>query len=76
MFDYRRGNIWIDRSLCPQQMADALLHEILHAIHNSLAFHCHKRPSDERIASQYAGALIEVMRDNPKLLRWIRKVTR
>lgn len=51
------------------QMADTVLHEVLHGI-----FHTSNikgRDGEERVVSALATGLIQVFRDNPKFLKWL-----
>jgi hypothetical protein len=51
------------------QLADTLIHEILHAIHNVWGLRV--GDDEERIVAVTATALLTVFRDNPKLLAWL-----
>lgn len=55
-----------------QQMeAQILLHELMHAVYEVMGIHA--KDGEERIVAQMSQGLAQVMRDNPKLIEWLRK---
>jgi hypothetical protein len=50
---------------------DTVLHELMHAVYSV----CHLRVSDdeERVVGMISSSLVQVFRDNPKLVAWIEK---
>ena len=67
-----RGIIRIDDPQPPFVVADATLHEILHAIWAELRLP--ERPREERAVTALAQGLAAVFRDNPGLLTYIDKL--
>ena len=67
-----RGIIRIDDPQPPFVVADATLHEILHAIWADRRLP--DRPSEERAVTALAQGLTTVFRDNPGLLTYIDKL--
>lgn len=54
----------------PYMEADTLLHEILHGIWWERDIRA--KDGEERIVAEISGGLIQVLRDNPALLEWLR----
>jgi hypothetical protein len=48
---------------------DTALHEIIHAIFN--AYDISKKDDEERIVTRLATVMTQVLRDNPRLVKWI-----
>lgn len=63
------GVIQIDHTIPPDQQADTLIHEILHAIWASRSLPA--RVSEETAVTRLASALATVLRDNPDLPMWL-----
>lgn len=69
-----RGIIRIDDPQPPFVVADATLHEILHAIWADRRLL--DRPTEERAITELAQGLAAVFRDNPRLLSYIDGLSR
>ena len=68
--------IRIDPQWKPQKKAETLLHEMLHAISNSMALDASEFKSDEDMVHPMASGLAAVIRDNPKTFQAIVKALR
>ena len=55
----------------PQQEAETLLHELMHAIYEVMGIR--SKDGEERIISQMSLGMAMVMRDNPDLMRWLQE---
>jgi hypothetical protein len=64
-----RGVIRIDDPQPPFVVADATLHEILHAIWADRRLP--ERPTEERVVTALAQGLVTVLYENPRLLAYI-----
>ena len=64
---YAKQTIRIQRTL-PQVEADTLLHEVLHAISDSMSLD--DNSTEEDFVSRLATGLTAVWRDNPKAFKW------
>lgn len=62
-------SIHFAKGLSPALLADAAIHEALHAIH--FAASMDDTLTEERIASQFAGPMVCLMRDNPQFFAWL-----
>jgi predicted metal-dependent peptidase len=58
--------IRVDTSLPESMVLDTLLHEIAHAIY--AIYHLEDTDSEERVVSIYGTAMLQVFKDNKKLL--------
>jgi Zn-dependent peptidase ImmA (M78 family) len=74
-FDEDSGDIEIASNLSDQMKADALLHEMLHAI-CLLAGTELDGQREERFVRVIASGLLAAMRDNPKVFDALREATR
>ncbi|HEY3645504.1 MAG TPA: hypothetical protein VGM16_09210 [Gammaproteobacteria bacterium] len=72
--DLDRGVIRIDDPQPPFVVADATLHEILHAIWAERGLP--ERPREERVVTALAQGLAAVFRDNPGLLIYMDKLVK
>lgn len=72
--DLDRGIISIDDPQPPLVVADATMHEILHAVWAERGLP--PRPREERTVTALAQGLVTVFRDNPGLLAYIDQLTR
>jgi len=63
--------IMVDDTLDPQQGAQVLLHEILHACWAVGGLD--EETDEERIVTIFARVLTQVWQDNPKVMKWIGK---
>jgi hypothetical protein len=70
--------LYIDPGLTPVGMADALLHETLHAIYRITTLPGAKDDDEEeeRIVQALAVPLLQVIHDNPQLLEFLQAATR
>lgn len=68
-FHDHEGLIQIDYTIAPEQQADTLIHEILHAIWASRSMP--SRVSEEQAVTKLASGLATVLRDNPFLSLWL-----
>jgi hypothetical protein len=66
LFDPTKGLIQVDRTLPPEEQAETLIHELLHAIWSSR--HIKARVTEEEAVSQLASGLATILVDNPGLL--------
>lgn len=64
----QKGIIEIEKSLIAVEMANTLMHEVLHAIHyvHGLSEMGQDENSEERIVNSLANGLTQVFRDNPE----------
>ena len=60
-----------DKYATKQMEAQIVLHELLHAIYEVMGIHA--KDGEERIVAQVSQGLAQVIRDNPKLIEWLRK---
>lgn len=60
-----------DKYATKQLEAQIVLHELLHAIYDVMGIHA--KDGEERTVGQMSQGLAQVMRDNPKLIEWLRK---
>ena len=64
--------IHIDPTLAASQMRDTVLHEVLHACLSLIGADEFLSPSkEERLVRALSPALLQVLRDNPKLVRFL-----
>lgn len=70
--DYGAGFIWIAGPKCLPafERANVLLHELTHACWDAAGLG--KRADEERAVTALSNVLTQVMRDNPRVLRWLR----
>lgn len=71
-FSYINSRIRIEQNLKGTALVDTVLHEILHAIWK-LGQLKDKREDEERAVAIMATYLTQVLRDNPKMLTWLKK---
>jgi predicted nucleic acid-binding protein len=71
-FSYINSRIRIEENLKGTALVDTVLHEILHAIWK-LGQLKDKREDEERAVAIMATYLTQVLRDNPKMLTWLKK---
>lgn len=69
MFLDHQGEIHIDVTSSPEQQADTLIHEVLHAIWASRSMP--DRIGEEEAVTRLASGLATVLRDNPDLPLWL-----
>jgi hypothetical protein len=66
--------VMIDASLPESQKQDTLLHEILHAIWYEMGIHNEdKNEVEETVITRMATGLLNVLRANPHLVRYLQK---
>lgn len=71
---FHTGQILVDPDLFPDQFAETLTHESLHAMMRTAAMETDdEKFSPEEIASRLAPILLSVLRDNPELVAFLRK---
>jgi len=63
--------IEIDVNMNSRNVADTLMHEILHACANFGVYLEIKNPNEEMTVVHFSEMLSQVMRDNPDVMRWI-----
>lgn len=68
-FSFHEMMIRVDVSLNNQMVLDTLLHEINHAIQH--VFIIHDDDKEERIVHIYAGAWMQIYRDNPEFMNYL-----
>ena len=78
---WKDETIRIDKDLKEQVVGEVLLHEILHALFDEINLHSFLKPGtisrseqEEFIVQNLAVLLIQVIRDNPKLIEVLRNV--
>jgi len=71
-FSYINSRIRIEENLKGTALVDTVLHEILHAIWK-LGQLKDKREDEERAVAMMETYLTQVLRDNPKMLTWLKK---
>jgi len=71
-FSYINSRIRIEENLKGTALVDTVLHEILHAIWK-LGQLKDKREDEDRAVAIMATYLTQVLRDNPKMLTWLKK---
>lgn len=72
--DYRcyTKAIRVADDMAPSEVGTSVVHEILHAMwHSSGLYQSYKPKTEEDIVKTLEPWLYQVMRDNPKLVRWI-----
>lgn len=70
-YTHRDGVINIANDMCPSQQAATLLHEILHCCWRS-AYITRKTPEETAVRA-LEQVLYQVIRDNPKIIKWIQE---
>lgn len=55
----------------PRQEAETAIHEIMHAIYS--VFGVRDKDQEERVVGLMSVGMASVIRDNPKLIEWLRK---
>lgn len=65
--------IWVKKRLRISKAQEILLHEILHAI-TLQALGCERPYTDEEFITVIAPILLQVLRENPELLEYLRGV--
>ena len=71
-FSYINSRIRIEENLKGTALVDTVLHEILHAMWK-LGQLKDKREDEERAVAIMETNLTKVLRDNPKMLPWLKK---
>jgi len=63
------GIIEIDKSLSEIEMANTIIHEIMHAVHHThgLGYMGNTEDAEERVINSLGNGLTQVFRDNPEL---------
>tara|TARA_Y100000310_G_scaffold321717_1_gene379754 strand:+ start:12447 stop:12797 length:351 start_codon:yes stop_codon:yes gene_type:complete len=57
----------------PTELANTLLHEVIHLVQRFMALNHVREPSEEMITVSLTDGLLMVFADNPKLLLWIQE---
>lgn len=68
-YDKHKERIRVDTNISDTQIADTLLHEILHAVH--YIYGIKDEHEEEQIVTVTATALSQVIQDNPKVMKFI-----
>jgi len=71
-FDPRRNAIAITSEACSAVQATTLLHEVLHACYANIGLLVKSR-EEEAFVQAFEPILFQVLRDNPKLIRYIQE---
>lgn len=66
--------ILIQEDLTPQKQAEVLLHEILHACYDNAGLNMEPTLEEERVVNGMGYQLLQVIRDNPKLMVFLQAV--
>lgn len=73
--DFDTGRIWIDRDQTPLMEKDTVLHEILHALLDQTGakrrFKEVGSDFEEELVSELTPRLLQVLRDNPVIVRYL-----
>jgi hypothetical protein len=72
-FEFKRINLWPDTLIDTVHTVGIVLHEFLHAIYEDRGLDESEEDREEQIVIAYETGLVALLRDNPKLLTWIRK---
>ena len=67
----RRLTLAVDGGQPPTQMADCLLHELTHALLATIKL---EDDAEEALCLILGPALLDLVRDNPKLIDWIQSL--
>lgn len=65
------GLVQIVENQTPVELANTLLHELLHAVYDLAALEA--GDDEERVTATFANGLTELLRRNPGLLDWLRE---
>lgn len=68
-YDKEKERIRVDTSMSDTQVADTLLHEILHAIH--YIYGIKDEHEEEQVVTVTATALSQVIQDNPDVVKFL-----
>jgi len=72
LFSQEKMTIWLHPKFESEQIeAETVIHEMMHAIYS--VFGVHEKDRQERVVSQMSIGMASVIRDNPKLIEWLRK---
>ena len=75
-FETRVITLWQDNITGPPHAVGILIHECLHIIYDNEKLSTLRRDKEEReeqIVLAYEAGIVSLLRDNPKLVNWIRK---
>lgn len=65
--------ITISEGMVPQQVANTLLHEVIHMIHFTYGLMSRDNPTEEEYTNLTANGLCQFWQDNPKAMDWMQK---
>ena len=65
---FESREIFVKKGMCESQKAQTLMHEIVHAAEREIALGL-----DEKDTERFSRMLIQVIRDNPKLIEMVMK---
>tara|TARA_R110000868_G_scaffold68224_1_gene201743 strand:- start:1557 stop:1967 length:411 start_codon:yes stop_codon:yes gene_type:complete len=76
-YDYRQNVIQIQHDLCGQEMANTIIHEIMHAAVQVAGLNQEKAPLEkpefeEAVVNQLTNVMMGVFRDNPWMIDMIK----
>lgn len=70
--DHEKQVITLDPDLGSDCAAETLLHEVIHAVNNLVGINVHlSRDDEERVTNALAPALLDTMRRNPALVKFL-----
>lgn len=75
-FEFHTIRLWPANLHSPSHIVGILLHECLHVIFDNeklLKLKKDKEEREEQIVSGFESGLVALLRDNPKLITWIKK---
>lgn len=70
---WSKQQIYVKKTLQGPQLVEVVLHEIHHAVTNTMTSFHGRTPGTEEITEMVGIGFATVFRDNPKLLKWITK---
>jgi hypothetical protein len=65
--------IWPSNHPSPDRVVGTVIHELLHVIYSNEELDGAVGPAEETIVSGFEIGLVALLRDNPKLLTWIKR---
>ena len=73
LFDSARHLIYVSRRQDEQAKREVILHEAIHALFEMAGFHDHGALSryEERVVTTMTNQLLDLLRDNPALVRFL-----
>lgn len=63
-----------DQSLRPDEKANTILHEVLHALVYTMSIKFKDHDQEESVVNSMSNGIITVLKDNPDFLGWLKDV--